>query len=120
MTEPQETKLDHQGAGPDRQQDMPPTEQPAHCCHVARRAIAQRPVFPPGAWPRLMPAPMAAAYCGEESVKAFRRKVGTMYPVPVVSEGSRQKWLRDDLDAAILMLAGKVESSTAFDAASVL
>ena len=82
--------------------------------------MTQRPTFPPGAWPRLMPAPMAAAYCGEESVEAFRRKVGTMYPQPVISEGSRQKWLRDDLDTAILTLAGKAQSLTAFDAASVL
>ncbi len=78
------------------------------------------PIFPPGAWPRLMPAAIAAAYCGEESVEAFRRKIGLLYPQPVTSKGSRQKWLRDDLDNAILKLAGKAKSLPAFDAASVL
>ena len=67
-----------------------------------------------------MTAPMAAAYCGEGSVEAFRRKAGTIYPDPVISDRSRQKWLLDDLDAAILMLAGRTQSLTAFDAASVL
>ena len=82
-----------------------------------------RPVFPPGAWPRAMTAPVAAAYRGEDSVEAFRRKVGSAYPRPSIDrEGSRQKWLREDLDAALLMLAGRPSASdgTPFDAASVL
>ncbi len=88
------------------------------------------PMFPPGAWPRLMSAAMAAAYCGETSAEAFRRNVGIGYPLPVHNKGSRQRWLREDLDAAIDRIAGRVPSqptsgeqgmaSTAFDAASVL
>ncbi len=71
----------------------------------------------PGTWPRLMRAETAAGYVDEESVEAFRRKVGTLYPLPINTEGSRQKWLRDDLDTAIERMAGRV--STSFDAVSV-
>ena len=44
---------------------------------------------------------MAAGYCGEASVYAFLKRVGTEYPLPRVSEGRRRIWLKDDLDAAI-------------------
>jgi hypothetical protein len=79
-----------------------------------------RPLYPPEAWPRLMPAALAAGYCGEGSVESFRRKVGVLYPRPVTPKGSRQRWLREDLDKAILALAGNPEDMTTFDAASVL
>ena len=49
-----------------------------------------------------MPAAIAAGYCGELTVEAFLKRVGTEYPQPRVKEGRRQLWLRDDLDAAIL------------------
>lgn len=58
-------------------------------------------VIPEGAWPRRMAADLAAAYCGEATVEAFRRRVGKEYPKPRVCEGRRQLWLRDDLDQAI-------------------
>lgn len=58
-------------------------------------------VIPEGSWPRRMPAAMAAGYCGESSVEAFLKRVGTEYPKPRVAEGRRQLWLRDDLDMAI-------------------
>lgn len=77
-----------------------------------------RPPHNPGSWPRLMRASTAAAYVDEESVEAFRRKVGTVYPAPLTAEGCRQRWLRDDLDRAIELMAGRPSSS--FDAASVL
>jgi hypothetical protein len=51
-----------------------------------------------------MPAEYAAAYCGETTVQAFLKRVGTEYPQPRVREGRRQLWLKDDLDAAILPL----------------
>jgi hypothetical protein len=57
--------------------------------------------IPIGAWPRRMPASLAAGYCGEESVEAFLKRVGTEYPRPRVLEGRRKLWLRDDLDLAI-------------------
>lgn len=44
---------------------------------------------------------MAAGYCGESSVAAFLKRVGTEYPMPRVAEGRRQLWLKDDLDLAI-------------------
>jgi hypothetical protein len=49
-----------------------------------------------------MSAELAAAYCGEHSVKAFMSRVGREYPQPRVKDGRRQLWLRDDLDQAIL------------------
>lgn len=48
-----------------------------------------------------MPAAIAAGYCGESSVEAFLKRVGSEYPQPRVKEGKRQLWLRDDLDRAI-------------------
>jgi hypothetical protein len=58
-------------------------------------------VIPQGSWPRRMSAGLAAGYCGEVSVCAFLKRVGTEYPLPRVSEGRRRLWLKDDLDAAI-------------------
>ncbi|MCC8953880.1 hypothetical protein H8B02_10555 [Bradyrhizobium sp. Pear77] len=58
-------------------------------------------IIPAGSWPRRMPAAIAAGYCGEPTVEAFLRRVGTEYPQPRVKEGRRQLWLRDDLDRAI-------------------
>ena len=58
-------------------------------------------VIPLGAWPRRMPATLAAGYCGEPSVEAFTARVGSEYPQPRVNDGRRRLWLRDDLDRAI-------------------
>jgi hypothetical protein len=49
-----------------------------------------------------MCAAVAAGYCGEDSVEAFMKRVGTEYPRPWVNDGRRKLWLRDDLDQAIL------------------
>jgi hypothetical protein len=49
-----------------------------------------------------MSAELAAAYCGEPTVGAFKARVGKEYPKPRVDQGRRQLWLRDDLDQAIL------------------
>lgn len=63
---------------------------------------ANRPaLIPNGAWPRRMPATLAAGYVGESSVEGFLRRVGKEYPHPRVKEGRRQLWLIDDLDRAI-------------------
>jgi hypothetical protein len=48
-----------------------------------------------------MPAELAATYCGEPTVKSFLKRVGAEYPEPRVKEGSRQLWLKDDLDQVI-------------------
>ena len=64
--------------------------------------MVARPSFiPPGSWPRRMAVELAAAYCGEPTVEAFKKRVGTEYPQPRVNEGRRQLWLRDDLDRVI-------------------
>lgn len=58
-------------------------------------------VIPAGSWLRRMPAAVAAGYCGEPTVEAFLKRVGTEYPRPRVKEERSQLWLRDDLDRAI-------------------
>jgi hypothetical protein len=49
-----------------------------------------------------MGAAVAAGYCGEDSIEAFMKRVGSEYPQPRVNDGRRKLWLRDDLDQAIL------------------
>jgi hypothetical protein len=60
------------------------------------------PSIPSGSWPRRMPADLAAEYCGENSVEAFIKRVGSEYPLPRINDGRRKLWLKDDLDRAIL------------------
>jgi hypothetical protein len=48
-----------------------------------------------------MRAEIAAGYCGEPTVEAFLKRVGSEYPQPRVCEGRRKLWLKDDLDRAI-------------------
>jgi len=69
-----------------------------------------------------MRAETAAAYVDERSVEAFRRAVPSLYPEPLTIRGKGERWLREDLDAAIDKLTGKTTpgAPTAFDAASVL
>lgn len=76
------------------------------------------PAIQRSAWPRLMRAETAAAYVDETSVRAFRRKVGSVYPGPVSGKGMRQKWDREDLDQAIAAMHG--QPATLLDAASLL
>jgi hypothetical protein len=64
--------------------------------------MARPAIIPSGSWPRRMCAAVAAGYCGEESIEAFMKRVGTEYPLPRVNDGRRKLWLRDDLDQAIL------------------
>jgi hypothetical protein len=47
----------------------------------------------------------AAAYVDEKSVRAFRRAVGAIYPVPFKLSGKGDRWLKDALDEAIDRLA---------------
>jgi hypothetical protein len=70
------------------------------------------------AWPRLMRAETASRYVDETSVQAFRRRVGRMWPLPISGKGQRQKWDKEDLDAAVARLKG--QSTQIFDAATVL
>jgi len=78
--------------------------------------VAARPTAPVGAWPRFMRAATAAAYVDEVSVQSFRRKVGSVYPLPVTRKGSRPKWDRLELDA----VNPRAEMPNIIDAASVL
>lgn len=73
---------------------------------------------PTNLWPRFMRAETAARYCDEISVVAFRRKVGTVYPLPLTRKGSRQKWDRLELDAVGAVHLN--EAQNIIDAASVL
>jgi hypothetical protein len=64
--------------------------------------MSRRPSsIPTGAWPRRMPADLAAGYVGEKTVGDFLKRVGKEYPHPRVAEGRRQLWLIDDLDKKI-------------------
>lgn len=48
-----------------------------------------------------MRATTAAAYVDERSIDAFRRAVGTIWPQPLKLPGKGERWLKEDLDAAI-------------------
>lgn len=80
-------------------------------------SVPQRPGNP-GAWPRLMRAETAAAYVDERSVSAFRHGVGSIYPKPIRVSGKGDRWLKEDLDAAIERLAGR--TACIKDASAVL
>lgn len=71
----------------------------------------------PGAWPRLMRAKTAAGYCDEKSVDAFRKSVGTLYPLPHRIPGKGDRWLREELDSALDNL---LDETIVRDAAEVL
>jgi hypothetical protein len=58
-----------------------------------------------------MTASTAAAYCDEVSVEAFRRSVGKIWPRGKWIAGKGERWLRDDLDAAIERLTNKVQDA---------
>jgi len=64
-----------------------------------------------------MPADLAAGYCGEASVEAFRKRVGKEYPDPAFKEGRREFWFKKDLDQAIGLHS---EERELLDAAEVL
>jgi hypothetical protein len=65
-----------------------------------------------------MTARTAAGYCDERSAYAFRRAVGRLWPHPVRIPGKGERWLKEDLDAAIDRAADR--RSTVTDAADVL
>lgn len=56
------------------------------------------------AWPRQMNSTMAAAYVGESSSEVFLRSCGSLYPRGTEIPKKGLRWLRDDLDAALLAL----------------
>jgi hypothetical protein len=72
----------------------------------------------PGVWPRLMRARTAAAYVDERSVATFRRSVGKLWPRPLKLAGKGERWLKEDLDAAIDRIT--LRPSSVRDAADVL
>jgi predicted DNA-binding transcriptional regulator AlpA len=65
-----------------------------------------------------MRAPTAAAYVGERSVASFRRSVGKLWPRPLKLAGKGERWLKEDLDAAIDRASKR--ASNVRDAADVL
>src|SRR5262245_19430312 len=78
---------------------------PLKACRTGPKAVTVHDMgndgsIPP-AWPRLMRARTAAAYVGERSVASFRRSVGTLWPRPLKLAGKGERWLKEDLDAAI-------------------
>lgn len=75
-----------------------------------------RAFIPPGSWPFWMDARTAAGFCGEKSVRDFRRSVGKVYPKPWSITHKGEMWLRDELEQAMREAAGGPVS----DAADVL
>lgn len=69
-------------------------------------------------WPRLMRAKTAAPYVDERSVESFRKSVGKLWPQPLKLAGKGERWLKEDLDAAIDRVTSR--PSTVSDAADVL
>jgi hypothetical protein len=65
-----------------------------------------------------MRAETAAAYCDEKSVEAFLRSIPSTYPRPIKVSGKGDRWLKDDLDAAIERLTGR--AALVKDASAVL
>lgn len=66
-----------------------------------------RPSIPYGAWPMEMRADMAAAFCDEPSVEAFKAKVERgIYSQPVRQKGCLPKWHRERLTHDIAIRHG--------------
>jgi hypothetical protein len=77
--------------------------------------------YPPAGatWPGEMRADMAAAYCDEPTVQAFRRKVQLgVYPSPIQQAGCAGKWRKLDLDTRLQRKRNN--QSFAFDLAEEL
>lgn len=49
-------------------------------------------------------AASAAALAGEKSARAFRSRVGSVYPQPTARIGGKDLWLTEDLERAIRAL----------------
>lgn len=63
--------------------------------------------IPYGSWPMEMRADMAAAFCDEPSVEAFRAKVERgIYSQPVRQKGCLPKWHRERLTHDIAIRHG--------------
>jgi hypothetical protein len=71
-----------------------------------------------GVWPRLMRARTAAAYVDEQAVVTFRGSVGKLWPLPLELAVKGERWLKEDLDAAIDRITQR--QSSVRDAADVL
>jgi hypothetical protein len=69
-------------------------------------------------WPELMQAETAAAYVDERSVRAFRRRVGKVYPRGRRIPGRGLVWVKREMDEAIAKTVGS--AGTIRDAADVL
>jgi len=82
--------------------------------------MPRAPAMIPDAWPVLMDAATAAAYCGERSVDAFRRRVGSDYPAAHKLRGRGQVWRRDEIDQAIDKLTGRIRPGSVPSASDVL
>jgi hypothetical protein len=65
-----------------------------------------------------MRATTAAAYVDERSGDAFRRSIGRLWPEPLKLAGKGERWLKEDLDAAIDKMTGRPKFVR--DAADVL
>jgi len=58
-------------------------------------------------WPYLMRAHTAARFVDEKSTRAFRRRVGTVYPRGVRVPGRGEMWIRAELEKSIAGMRGQ-------------
>lgn len=74
---------------------------------MAKPGKDPRHAIPYGAWPMEMRADMAAAFCDEPSVEAFKAKVERgIYSQPVRQKGCLPKWHRERLTHDIAVRHG--------------
>lgn len=67
-----------------------------------------------GVWPEQMQADMAAAFCDEPSVEAFRRKVGSVYPQGNKITGTL-KWHKEILERSLAKIHGLAFNTPMYD-----
>lgn len=60
-------------------------------------------------WPRQMRAETAAAYVDEASVASFRRAIPALYPPARDVPGKGERWLIEELDAALDRIHGRTD-----------
>jgi hypothetical protein len=85
---------------------------------AASLPFPQREIAQPQVWPELMRAQTAARYVDEPSVRAFRKRVGKVYPKGTRIPGRGDVWRKMELDSTIAALPGS--AATILDAADVL
>ncbi len=78
-------------------------------CSLAGTCGGIKKVTMPHLWPRQMRAETAAQYCDEVSVRAFKHGIPAIYPPAKLIPGKGERWLIEELDAALNKAHGAEE-----------